>query len=88
MKIKPGFKLHNICGENVVVAEGKENIDFSNVIHLNESAAMLWNAVEGKEFTAETLAGVLMNEYEIDKATALADAKDIAEEWKKAGICC
>lgn len=88
MKIKQGFKLHNICGENVIVAEGKENIDFSNVIHLNESAALLWNAVEGKEFTAETLADVLMKEYDVDQATALADANDIAAEWEKAGICC
>lgn len=88
MKIKPGFKLHNICGENVIVAEGKENIDFSSVIQLNESAALLWNAVENTDFTVEMLADVIVREYNVDRATALADANDIAEQWKKAGVCC
>ncbi|MBO4963881.1 MAG: PqqD family protein [Prevotella sp.] len=86
MKIKSGFKLHNICGENIIVAEGKENIDFSNVIHLNESATLLWNAVENIEFTEEMLADVLVKEYGIDRVTALVDATDIAKEWVKAGI--
>ena len=86
MKIKSGFKLHNICGENIIVAEGKENIDFSNVIHLNESATLLWNAVENIEFTEEMLADVLVKEYGIDRVTALVDATHIAKEWVKAGI--
>ena len=28
MKKKPGFNLRTICGERIIVAEGKENIDF------------------------------------------------------------
>ncbi len=39
MKVKKGFKLRNVCGEYIVVAEGVENIDFSRVISLNDSAA-------------------------------------------------
>ena len=42
MKAKTGFHLRNICGENVIVAEGIENIDFSKIISMNESAAYLW----------------------------------------------
>ena len=56
MKKKVGFKLRSICGEQVIVAEGKENIDFSKIISMNETSAYLWEAVEGKEFTADTLA--------------------------------
>ena len=32
MKAKKGFNLRNVCGEQLIVAEGKENIDFSNII--------------------------------------------------------
>ena len=32
MKAKPGFNLRNVCGEQIIVAEGKENIDFSNIL--------------------------------------------------------
>ena len=46
MKTKPGFTLRDICGEYIIVAEGLENIDFSNIISLNESSAYLWKKVE------------------------------------------
>ena len=48
MKIKKGFVLRNVCGENIIVAEGKENIDFTKIISMNESSAYLWKNVEGK----------------------------------------
>lgn len=37
MKAKNGFNLRTVCGENILVAEGEENIDFSNIISMNES---------------------------------------------------
>ena len=42
MRKKPGFNLRDVCGEQIVVAEGKENIDFSNIISMNETSAFLW----------------------------------------------
>ncbi len=86
MKIKNGFVLKSICGENMIIAEGKENIDFSKIISLNESAAYLWNEVEGKDFTPETLAELLVEEYEVDDERALADAEILAKQWLDAGI--
>lgn len=86
MKIKEGFELRNVCGEFIVVAYGEQNIDFSRIISLNESAAMLWNAVLGKDFTPQTLADKLCEEYEVDAETALADAQDIALRWQEAGL--
>ena len=53
---------------------------------MNESAAYLWQAVNGREFTAETLASMLMDEYEVDSDTAAMDAKEIADKWLEAGI--
>lgn len=88
MKIKNGFELCTLCGEHIVVASGRENIDFSKVINLNESATLMWNAVIGKEFTAADMAKALMAEYEVDEATALADAERIAAEWQEIGLLC
>jgi hypothetical protein len=59
MRINEGFELRKVCDENVIVAYGRKNIDFSKVISLNESAAYLWNAVIDKEFTCQELAGLL-----------------------------
>lgn len=38
MKVKSGFNLRNVCGEEIIVAEGEENIDFSNIVSMNESS--------------------------------------------------
>lgn len=86
MRTKKGFNLRNVCGENVVLAEGIENIDFSSIISMNESSAYLWQAIAGKDFTAEDLAQLLTEEYEVDHDTALNDAKAIAQKWLEAGI--
>lgn len=86
MKQKTGFVLRNICGENIIVAEGKENMNFSNIISMNESSALLWQKLENKEFTIEDMANVLMEEYEVTQETALADSTLLAQQWKEAGI--
>lgn len=86
MKAKPGFNLRMVCGENIIVAEGEENIDFSNIISMNESSAYLWKNIQGKEFTHDDLVKLLTAEYEVDEATALNDVKALTELWSQAGI--
>ncbi|MBQ2969435.1 MAG: PqqD family protein [Bacteroidaceae bacterium] len=86
MKINEGFELREMCGEHIIIATGVANIDFSKVISLNESAAYLWREVEGKEFTPATMAALLTEKYDIDEATALADATALAQRWAEAGI--
>ena len=86
MKIKQGFELMDVCGEAVVVAHGKENIDFSKVISLNESAAYLWQKVQGHDFDAAELAHLLTEEYEVDETTALRDAEKMMQDWQEAGL--
>ena len=86
MKINKGFELREMCGEHIIIGTGVENIDFSKVISLNESAAWLWREVEGKEFTPESLAALLMEQYDVDEATALADATALASQWVSVGI--
>lgn len=86
MKIKEGFELREVCGEYVVVAHGTKNIDFSKVINLNESAAIMWKAVLDKEFTVEDLASALLDNYDVEESIAKGDAIRIMEEWKEIGL--
>ncbi|MBQ6228928.1 MAG: PqqD family protein [Prevotella sp.] len=92
MKAKPGFKLREVCGEQIIVAEGRENIDFTNIISMNETSAFLWNAIQDKEFTVEDLAKLLVENYQIDENTplseevALRDAAAVSQTWIEAGI--
>jgi len=86
MRKKKGFNLRTICGEQIIVAEGRENIDFSKIISMNESSAYLWRAVADNEFTDKDMARLLTDEYEVDGETALKDAESVAKQWVEAGI--
>ncbi len=86
MKIKKGFEVRNVCGENIVIAHGTENIDFTKVITLNESAAYIWKKVEGKDFTEEDMVDALMVEYEVSREQAQTDVKNLAVSWIEAGL--
>ncbi len=86
MKIKEGFVLRTICGQHVVSGEGTANVNFSKLVSLNDSAAYLFKAVQGKEFTPESLAALLLEEYEVDEATARKDAEVLCKTWKEIGI--
>lgn len=86
MRTKKGFRLRTICGENIIVAEGIENIDYSNIISLNESAAFLWKKAEGRDFTAEDLTSYLMEEYDVDTDSARNDVESLIAEWTEAGL--
>jgi hypothetical protein len=86
MQTKKGFRLRTVCGENIIVAEGIENIDFSRIISMNESSAYLWKQIEGRSFTADELTRLLTDEYEVDAETASHDVNVLIEKWREAGI--
>lgn len=86
MKTKDGFVLREMCGENIITGEGLEHINFNKLISLNATAAFLWNAVAGKEFTVESMAQMLVDEYGIDMELALKDSASLCQAWIDAGI--
>lgn len=86
MKIKDGFVLREICGEKIISGEGLNQVNFSKFIRLNDSAAFLLKKVEHEEFTAETLAKLLCEEYEISEEIAAKDAEALCKSLVEAGI--
>ena len=87
MKAKKGFNLREVCGEQIIVAEGKENIDFSNIISMNESAAYLWRNVQQMESVGvEDLSRLLTDQDEVTEEVALNDAQELIRKWMEAGI--
>lgn len=84
MKIKKGFEIQNVCGEHIVVPAGVDNIDYSKIISLNETAAYLWESVAEKDsFTIDDLTQLLLAEYEVEENVAREDSALIIERWKE-----
>ena len=87
MKIKKGFVLRQVCGENVVVGEGLDAINFGKLLSLNETAAWLWlQAVEMGDFTVDSLVAKLLEEYEVTEDMARRDVSNIVNEWLKVEV--
>lgn len=86
MKTKEGYRLRQLGNEYILVAEGLEVADAKQMISMNETAAFLWDAVEGKEFDSDTLAQLLVDQYDITREVAEKDVAPLLETWTKAGI--
>ncbi|WP_407444423.1 PqqD family protein [Fibrobacter sp.] len=87
MKIKSGFVLRDVCGEQVIMGEGLGALDFGRLLCLNETAAFLWMfAMEQGEFSVDSLSEKLCGEYDVSKEQALADVAQIVDEWKKVNV--
>ena len=54
MKIKDGFMLRKVGGQNVVVAVGKASLEFNGIIRLNETGKFLWEQLKA-DITEEQL---------------------------------
>ncbi len=84
MKIKDGYILREFGGEAVVIESGVTK-GHSSVIELNESGIILWKLLSsGAEI--EDLTNALTDEYDIDRASAEADALNFVKTLKGAGV--
>ena len=87
MKIKKGFVLRNVCGEQVIMGEGLDAIDFGRLLCLNETATWLWQQAEKQgEFTVDQLTEALCEEYDVTAEQAREDVAAMLSEWQKVGV--
>lgn len=83
-KLKDGFIIREIGGNTMAVPVGAKTSEIHGMIALSESGALLWKELEkGADITV--LANVLTDNYEIDSATALADAEKFVDGLKEQG---
>lgn len=86
MKTLSGFKLRSLCNEYIITADSPSQVNFNKMIALNSTAAFLWKSVCGKEFTPQSMAALLEEEYDVDHETALKDSQAIAAKWIEIGL--
>ena len=86
MKINKDFKLRKVAGETIIVNQGESNTNLTNIISFNSTSEVLWNALNGKDFTKEDAAKVLVDTYGIDSDKAQTDANSWVEKLVECGL--
>ena len=74
MKIIEGVIVKEIAGKNVVVTTGDEALNFNMIMHLNDSAKLLFEKLK-QGSTTEELIELLMDHYEVELEVATKDVK-------------
>lgn len=84
MRTTKDYELQTVCGEPLLIPVEE---DGKSIINLDEISAYLWQRAEtAEDFTLETLIEFLMEEYEVDEATAREDCAEIVGAWFEMGI--
>lgn len=87
MKLKSGFVLRDVCGEQVIMGEGIAALDFGRLLSLNETAAFLWSvASKAGEFDVDLLSAKLCEEYDVSLDQAKQDVSEIVKQWLEVGV--
>ena len=85
MKIKKGFVLRVVGGENVVVPVGEMSKVFHGMINLNETGAFMWKFFS-EEHTLEEGVAALCAEYEVEEERACADVQKFMDTVTENGF--
>jgi hypothetical protein len=85
MKISKGYELQVVYDEAILTPTDEESND--KAISLDPLSAELWEEMSKIEnFTIETMAESLTQQYDVEKDITLEDCKMIAQTWIEMGI--
>ena len=84
MKIKKDYVLRQVAETWVVLPLGEETVNFSGMLTLNESGAMLWRVLEEKN-DKNALVQALTAEYDVSEEEAAADIDAFITKLVQAG---
>lgn len=85
MKIKEGFVLKSIAGENIVMPAGENIKNFDGAIVLNEVAAYIWSKLENGVSRNELIEYIL-SEFDVDADKASEDLDRLLERLSEYGV--
>lgn len=74
MKLKDNYALRQIAQSWVVLPLAEETLNFTGMLTLNDSGAMLWNVLK-ENCSVDALVKALMSEYSVSEEQAKADAE-------------
>lgn len=84
--IRPTYEIKKLGKETILYSKDSNNVDFSSVITLNESAEFLFLNMKGKVIGLDDVVNIFLHEYEVGEKTATKDCIDLLTQWFALGI--
>lgn len=85
MKVKTGFLVREIADCHIVVPIGERLIEFKGIMTLNDTGNFLWKCLSN-DISHSQLLNSILDEYEIDEATAKADLDEFLHVARESGV--
>lgn len=84
MKVSKDFILREIAGEYILVPTGISTTKINGLITMNELGCFIFKTLQ-ENHTMEELVSAIVSEYDVDRATAQADAQEFLAQLKEIG---
>ena len=85
MHVISSFFIREVAGERIAVPAGAAAAKFSGIISLNETGAFLLAALSAEQ-TEDSLLAAMLDEFDIDADTALADIAAFLASLRSLGL--
>ena len=84
MKLDGSFELKTLAGQSIVVPGKLKNVDFTNLLTLNETAAVVWERMTQGEFEVDDLVKTLTDA--VGEAQAHEDVVALLAKIRELGM--
>ena len=85
MRVTAGFVVRQIAGETIAIHAGEAARGLSGLLALNGSGKLLFELLQTEQ-TEQSLVQALLDQYEIDSATAQADVTEFLDVLRSNGV--
>lgn len=86
MKLREDYAVRQVAGQEFMVVQGTSFTDMTKVVSLNESGKLLWERLQGRVFQLDDAVAILMQEYDVDEATARHDVQSWIDQLSKSKL--
>lgn len=85
MHVAKGFIVREIAGDTVAIPSGEAAGKLSGLIALGGSGKFLFELLQNPQ-TEDTLLEAMLNTYDVDADTALADIREFLDTLRQGGV--
>lgn len=85
MKVKDGYILKKVAGENIVIATGEARLSFNGIITFNEVGAEVFTRLDGTK-TITQIVQEIASLYNAPKDVIEKDINNLIEKMRNHGL--